>query len=300
MRLPRRSIVVLVFAGLVSVATATRAADEEDKPLPPEDVTLKTRDGVNLVATYYPGDVKKGKNVVPVILLHSSKGTRGDLRPLALALQAAGHAVIAPDLRGHGDSTGGGGARRPADYLAMVTQDVETVKDFLIDRNNQGELNIEKLCLVGTEMGSVVALNFAARDWSWPVLATGKQGQDVKALVLISPEWSYRGLRINEAVTHPQVRSLLSMMIIAGEGSSKVAQEAKRLYAAFERYHPAPPPEEVSTKQSLWLRLLPTSLQDTQLVNEKSMLVDQIVVKFIELRLVNAPYPWSQRVSPVR
>ncbi len=239
--------------------------------------------------------------MVPVILLHSSKGARGDLRPLALALQAEGHAVIAPDLRGHGDSTAGvpASGQRTSDYQAMVTQDVEAVKNFLIDRNNAGELNIEKLCLVGLEMGSVVALNFAARDWSWPVLASGKQGQDVKALVLISPEWSYKGLRINDAVAQPQVRSALSLMIVAGGGNSKFANEAKRLYSAFERYHPAPPPEEVSEKQTLWLRLLPTTLQDAQLVNEKSMLVDRIVAKFIELRLVNVQIPWSLRKSPI-
>jgi hypothetical protein len=47
------------------------------------------------------------------------------------------------------------------------------------------------------------------------------------------------------------------------------------------------------------LRLLPTTLQDTQLLNEKSMLVDRIIAKFIELRLENAQIPWSLRKSPI-
>jgi pimeloyl-ACP methyl ester carboxylesterase len=281
------------------------AADDKkkDEPPPPKDVTIKTRDGVALLATYYASPSKSGHDVVPVILLHAARGSRGDFKALALLLQGEGHAVIAPDLRGHGDSTLAAGDRttglRGADYLAMVNQDTEAVKNFLIERNNDGELNIEKLCLVGLEMGSVVAVNFAARDWSWPRLATGKQGQDVKALVLVSPEWSHRGMRINEAIAHPAVRGTLSVMIIAGKGTSKVAQDARRLFSALEKYHPAPPPDEVAEKQTLWLRLPSTTLQGTQLLNEKSMRVDQMIVKFIEVRLASARIPWSERRTGV-
>ncbi len=240
---------------------------------------------------------------MPVILLHGAKGSRSEFNALALKLQQAGCGVIAPDLRGHGDSTTGSGAERttepkPADLAAMVAEDVEAVKNYLIGRNNEGELNIEKLCLVGVDMGSVVALNFAARDWSWPTLATGKQGQDVKGLVLVSPEWTYRGLRINDAVAHPLVRTEISVLIIAGKGSSKDVREARRLYSALERYHPAPPPGETD-KKMLWLRTPPTTLQGMTLVNEKRMLVDQMVEKFIELRLVDANIPWQERRSPL-
>ena len=40
----------------------------------------------------------------------------------------------------------------------MVTQDMRAVKDFLWQKNNAGELNIDKLCVVG------------ARRWGrrWP------------------------------------------------------------------------------------------------------------------------------------
>ncbi len=63
----------------------------------------------------------------------------------------------------------------------MIDQDLEACKSFLMDKNNAGELNINKLCVVGVEMGAVVAVDWAAWDWHWPRLATGKQGQDVKA-----------------------------------------------------------------------------------------------------------------------
>lgn len=276
--------------------------DEEDKPIEPKDVTITTRDGISLAATYYAS--KLGKDAVPVILLHGAKGRRGDFKSLALRLQEAGHAVIAPDLRGHGDSGSPRsgdrtGNLRPADLTAMVTQDIEAVKNYLIDRNNEGELNIEKLCLVGTEMGSVVALNFAARDWSWPPLATGKQGQDVKGLVLISPEWSYRGLRINDAVAHPRVRKDLSVIIVVGKRGSKQYADARRLFSTLERFRPTPPPEELAEKQTLWLRALPTSLQGADLLNEKRMGVPAMIEKFIEVRLVGTNIRWQERHGPL-
>jgi pimeloyl-ACP methyl ester carboxylesterase len=280
----------------------TLAEEEEDKPLPPAEITLRTRDGVALHATFYPS--KLGKEAVPVVLVHGEKGSGGDFKAFALELQKLGHAVIAPDLRGHGDSTltrAGDRAAvlKPDDLANMVSQDMEAVKSFLVARNNAGELNIEKLCLVGAEMGSVVAIDFAARDWSWPVLATGKQGQDVKALVLISPEWTHRGLTINEAIEHPQVRSLLSVIIFAGDRGSKERRDAERLHKALERFHPAPLANDVAGTQSLFLRTFPTSLQGTQLLNESRLGVRQMVEKFIELRLVDVPIPWRERKSPL-
>jgi pimeloyl-ACP methyl ester carboxylesterase len=286
----------LLLLLLSNAAVDARAADE-DKPTPPDQVTLRTGDNVALQATYYPS--KLGKKAAAIVLLHASKGNRGDFEELSLKLQQAGHAVLAPDLRGHGDSDHSTGTLRAADYEAMINEDLEAVKRFLIVKNNAGELNIERLGVVGVEMGAVVALNWAALDWSWPMLNTGKQGQDVKAMVLVSPEWSFKGLRINEAVVDPQVRSEIALMVVAGRGSGKSLQEARRLYSAFEKYHPQPPANEAAEKQTLWLRTPQTTLQGTRLLNEKSLHVDQMILKFVELRLVKPPIPWDERRNPL-
>jgi pimeloyl-ACP methyl ester carboxylesterase len=290
----RRVVGPLAVAAWLFVAGSLGAAEEEKKIPPPEEVTLNTKDGVKLAATYYPSRV--GKNAVPVILLHASKGSRTDFEELALKLQRADHAVIAADLRGHGANRSVG--LRTEDYPAMVFEDLEAIKRFLLVKNNAAELNIEKLCLVGVELGAVVAVNWAAHDWSWPMLATGKQGQDVKALVLISPEWAYKGLRLQEPLQQPNVRSDLSIMIVAGEGNGKSLKEAKRLFTVLERFHPIPPTDEGADKQTLWLRTPATSLQGTRLLNEKSMRVDQMILKFIELRLVRQPIEWVERRNP--
>ena len=64
---------------------------------------LQTSDGLELTLTYYRGT--KGKQTIPVVLLHGWKQSRNDYKDLAPALQAQGYAVIVPDLRGHGEST---------------------------------------------------------------------------------------------------------------------------------------------------------------------------------------------------
>ncbi|MEX0979005.1 MAG: alpha/beta fold hydrolase [Pirellulales bacterium] len=297
--MPRAVALLLATTALaLGVQNAAAQDKKKDEPLPPVAVALKTSDGVALAATYYPS--RLGKDAAVVILVHAYEGNRSDFEVLSLALQRAGHAVIAPDLRGHGESTGASGEVRATDFDAMVRRDLEAVKRFLIEKNNAGELNIERLGMVGVEMGALIAINWAALDWSWPMLATGKQGQDVKALAVISPEWIYKGLKITEVMANPHVRSDLSFLIVTGERNPKLLQAAKRLHNALSRYHPKPPPQEADEKQTLWLKTPRTSLQGTKLMNERGLEVDQMILAFIELRLVNPPLAWNFRKSPLK
>ena len=279
-----------------SAAEAAASAREKDRkePLPPEDVSLKTTDGKTLTATYYPS--RSGKDAAAVILLHAYGGNRATLDTLARKLQQAGSAVIAPDLRGHGDSMLGIRNLHPDDYAAMVGRDLESVKGFLMKRNNEGELNVERLGIVGVEMSASLALNWAALDWSWPELPTGKQGQDVKAVALVSPEWSFKGLRISDAVVDPAVRSEIAFLIITGGRNSRMQGEAKRLYNALAKYHDVSLPTE---KQTLFLKTPATSLQGMALLDEKSFDVQQMIVEFVTLRLVDPTMAWQMRKSPL-
>ncbi len=212
-----------------------RGAEDDEIP-EPEELVLKTNDSLLLHATFFPGT--HDKESVPIILLHGFKRDRHDFDSLALYLQKQGHAIIAPDLRGHGESKEfrrGPGERndkieaaslRQADFAAMIGSDVEAVKAFLKEKNNEGDLNIDKLCVVGvSEMGCLVAAGFSQHDWAWPPLSTGKQGQDVKGLVLISPEANFRGLHMADAVSDPEIRSQLAVLLIAGNRRSKFKQE---------------------------------------------------------------------------
>ena len=90
-------------AGHARRVRAAQPPQEKEKLPPKQEVTLVTEDEVQLKATFWPGT--EGKENVPVILLHAFRGSRQDFNVLAEFLQGKGCAVIAPDLRGHGDST---------------------------------------------------------------------------------------------------------------------------------------------------------------------------------------------------
>ncbi|MCE9545980.1 MAG: alpha/beta hydrolase [Planctomycetia bacterium] len=288
---------------------AAKADPEEEEPPPdPAAVSLDTKDGMALKATFYGSN--KGKKAVPVIILHEWNGSREAYKDLALYLQSKGCAVLVPDLRGHGESTQfhpGGQERavtlvankvKKAEIQSMVTEDLEAIKRFLMTKNNAGELNIEKLCVVGSEMGAVVAANWAVLDWSWPKLPTYKQGQDVKALVLISPEWAVRGMGLSTTLDNSKLQQELSMMILVGGKDRKAQQGAERINGAIKRFHPEPSAKEAREKKTLFFLSLPTSLQGAKLVNQPEMKANQLIAGFIEARLASKPFEWTERKRP--
>jgi hypothetical protein len=287
-----------------------------------EDLVLHTRDGLQLALTYCPSAASeelqqgKGKKTIPIVLLHGLKQTRNDYRDLAHALQKLGYAVIVPDLRGHGESTRRKGDIRddildpakmaPSQFSAMVTQDMKAVKDFLWQKNNARELNIDKLCVVGAEMGASVALNFAFLDVvdqeRNPVPRPDyKVGCFVKALVLISPELSFRGLPTRKAASYPPVQRDISVMIVVGKKEAKTLSEARRIHGIFAKSHPEPVGDDKLDKQTLIINELPTALQGTKLLDPKFKLPEAIAA-FVERRLVKTEaakdWTWRERKFP--
>lgn len=302
----------VAYAGLTAVvlspawawAQAAPATTSSSKKLPAvQEVQLTTRDGVELGATFFPST--KGKEAVPVILVPALKGSQTDYKDLAEYLQAQGHAVLAVDLRGQGASKKikNGGAdlnletMTAEQYYRMVNTDMERFKAFLMEKNNAGELNIEMLCVVGAEMGAIVAMEWARMDWSWPVLATGKQGQDVKAVVLISPVMSVKYLKLAQVLSFQPVMRNLSVLILVGKQDSKAVREATRLQSSFKKFHPDVPDEEKAERQDLFFGRLDTALQGSKLLMAKGLKVEKMVDQFITYRLVNKAkeYPWKER-----
>ncbi len=286
-------------------------AEEIPAPVELKGQELLTRDGVLLRATFYPSN--RGKEAVPVILLHGWKGNRSEFAGLARGLQKLGHAVLVPDLRGHGESTGLAYEDRRkldsaqisrTDVANMIRRDMEKFKSFLVQKNNAGELNLEKLCIVGSEMGAVVALNWAVWDWHWPVYPDFKQGQYVKALVLISPPWSFKGVDVSEALNFPAIRGTapvtISVQIIYGANDRKVAAEAERMARLLQQHRPQYETEEdIRDKQDFFVRpVAKTSLQGTKLLNEREpALFQQVfpaIAAFIHFRLENKDFPWHE------
>lgn len=289
----KRAVGPLAVALLLTLAAVPARGQEGDEIPPPEDVPLQTKDGVQLGATFYPGT--KGKETVPILMLHSYKGSRIEFHELALALQEAGHAVLVPDLRGHGESTMNvAGQKLEAERMnklqfAAILNDVEACKQFLMERNNLGQLNIDKLTLIGADLGALVAVNFAALDWSWPPLAVGKQGQDVKALILLSPPRNVKGFTLNAGLEARAVQREISILLVTGR---KEQAEATRLEKALLAARAS------LDDKGIYLAKFPTSLEGTKLLGERDLKLTPYIAQFIEKVVVPKPYPWKNRGLP--
>ena len=197
----------------------SKGEPKEEPPPAPENFFLRTKDGWNIFCTFYgpKKGVRSGKLVVPIIMLHGWGGQGSEYAELATVLQSWGFASIVPDLRGHGRSVSVV-RRKPngeeedkvvktddltAPDMDGMVNDVEALKKVLVDKNNKAELNIEMLTVVAAEVGTIVAMNWAALDWSWPVMPSFKQGQDVKALVLLTPQQTFKRMNANTALNSP-------------------------------------------------------------------------------------------------
>ncbi len=145
-------------------------------------VSFVAPDGQRIAADYYaPPPAEKG-DAPMVILLHMYRSDRAAWAPLVGPLHEAGFAVLALDLRGHGESattaTRDKVEQRDPQVFREMQNDVLAAYDWLAA---QPGVDRARFALVGASVGCSIALQYAARDRS------------VDALVCLSPGLSYLG-----------------------------------------------------------------------------------------------------------
>jgi dienelactone hydrolase len=164
-------------------------------------LTVTTADGVTLAGAFYP----PASGPTPgVLLLHMLGRQKEDWIHFATRLQEAGYAVLALDLRGHGDS---GGA---VDWAAS-SDDVRRAWAMLAA---QPEVDPARTAIVGASIGGNLALAAAVDE------------PQVQAVVLLSPGLDYQGVRTEEAMVAYGERPVL---IVASEDDSYAAESAQTL-----------------------------------------------------------------------
>ena len=264
-----------------------------------------TSDGIQLYGTYYPSSV--GKEAVPIMIIQDLDEDRKTLHPLALALQGQGCAVVTLDVRGQGDSNKsikklpgkndviekpiGKLLMNKENLRKMVEIDIETFKRFLNRQNNDGRLNVKKLCLIGVGgSGCALATAYATLDCSW---ASQGQGGDVRALALVSPRLK-SGLA---SMPSPLPRNLsnLAVYIWYGEEDLKVAKEGDAIVKMFKLQRPGDDKKEVIDRL-LYDVKIKTRLQGLKLITAENSIVERHLKKFIEIKLQKKDFPaWSSK-----
>ena len=306
------------FSGIAAAqGTKTKAGPADKLPDEPQNVRLTTKDQFPLHITYYKS--LRGKEAPVAVLVHQEGGNRfvwqGKAVGLAERLQREGFAVVTVDLRHHGESktapggnanqdTGrkaapgkkGGSELRPGEYEAMVTYDMATVKGFIYDEHQAGNLNMNKMGIVAAEMGAVIAVRFAVNDWleephSDAPPGSGfetPRGQDVRALVLISPVASVPGIVMAQALQGLRPFPV-AMSFNVSTGDTKDKGETKKLYtaaAAFDKEH----------KRIFLQDKYPGKLRGTDMLNAKIGLEEHIIL-FLNDNVMKVDSPWRDRQS---
>ncbi len=257
-----RWLALLACCGLFA-ASPVVAQEKQEKP---EDKAIPSlADGWPLKLTYYKST--EGKEAAVVLLMHMKGESRlvwsapSPTAPKGFAeqLHSKGFAVIAVDLRKHGQSkpgadaddpkkaapadkdktkkAAGGSDLKPADYQLMV-RDMDSIKRFIYEEHLKGNLNMRKMAIVAPGMSAAIGITFAAADWQKPPhddasTPAGRtpRGQDVQAMVFLSPETTLPLVPAHLVV--PQFKAIgapMAALILVGKTDPQDKDQAKNLF----------------------------------------------------------------------
>jgi pimeloyl-ACP methyl ester carboxylesterase len=122
----------------------------------------------------------------------------------ATAAQEAGYAIVALDLRGHGESSG-------SQNFEAMDQDVEAALAWMLNRM---EIAPDRIGLAGASIGANLALRAAGRH------------PEIKSAALLSPGLDYRGIMALEGLAAYGQRPVI---IVAAERDTYAADSARTI-----------------------------------------------------------------------
>jgi dienelactone hydrolase len=186
-------------------------------PAGAKGVRITTSDGWQLAAWYWPPKASKAK-APGVVLLHQRGSNKASWQVLTPKLLAEGYAVLAIDLRGHGETLNPQGRSVPllmlreADYQAMLN-DVAAACAYIAQ---QPAVNGERLAVIGASIGANLAIMYAGTD------------PNVRTAICLSPGLDYYGLKPADYLAAYGKRALY---LIAATGDKYASDSCEKLAA---------------------------------------------------------------------
>ncbi len=181
-----------------------------------EKIEFKTSDGWVIVGSYLAPPTKPA----PVlILLHMYGRTRYTWRTVAKTWNEMGFAVLAIDLRGHGESTTRDGKsltyrQFTAKEFAAMENDVKGAIDFLLQEKG-GDIDKDRIFVIGASIGANTALRAGCID------------ERIRAIVLLSPGFAYH-VPISEDLM--KCYGERPVLFIAAKGDAEAYVTCEKLY----------------------------------------------------------------------
>jgi hypothetical protein len=169
---------------------------------------------------------------------------------------------------------------------SAVRGDIEAVRNWIKRKSDDGELDINRLCVVGSGAGAILGAMWTAADWAWPPIATGPQGRQVRAVVLVSPVWATKGISFSTAMASDTLKHDMPLMVLGGGND----RDAERLFEQLRRQrpagwfeqHPGKPPEKspklrkISDANLVFIELDSTLSADKLLTDAAATAADRI------------------------
>ena len=277
---------------------------------------LTTRDGWPIEITYFRSNAEDRKESPVVVLLHRLDPVRGSRliwkNGFAKRLQQQRYAVVTVDLRKHGKSNregnndsagkmrgrkGNHGGLRPLDYFRMITEDLETVKTFILSEHHKEQLNVRKMAIIATEESAPIALNFSWNDWLKIPYDDGAtfetrtpKGQDIRAIILLSPVEN-----LPRTPSRPALASLrnpewdIAFLIINGAQDKLDRGNSQRIYKKL--IGKGKNQDRVYFKEYENLKLRGTDMLG------KKINIEKIMLGFLSKHLQGLPDTWQRRRS---
>lgn len=169
-----------------------------------KNVTIEAADGLLLHATYSaPGGVSPFPGVILLHMLGSDRQVWQEVG-LTEALLAEGYAVLALDMRGHGESGSSREWEKMDDDVLRVWQYFTELEDV-----NEG-----RTAVIGASIGSNLALRAGASEPA------------IKTVALLSPGLDYRRVTTDDAIVQYGGRPIL---IVASEEDVYAADSSRTL-----------------------------------------------------------------------
>jgi len=212
------AVIVFISSG-ISLAGAEEkthtqpSKTEPVKKLPTRKVTFSTEDEIAIVGSYTrPKGKKKDEKAPMVILLHMYNSNRWAYDPLLPHLHDAGFAVLAIDMRGHGESVGPE-EKKLADSVSRRDSKLFMAAAY-VWLAGRPEVDPARFVLVGASVGCSVALDYAGRDRS------------VDGVVCMTPGTSYLGI---DSVRDARKYGKRPILLLAGESERAAADQLAKL-----------------------------------------------------------------------
>jgi len=201
---------IYVLAGgillVVLILVAVYVRQNGVPTIAPRTVGLTTQDGLSLKTSFYPA---KGTELPApaLLLLPMAYSDRRAWHDFAQNAQGAGYAVLALDLRGHGDSAG------EKVFDTAMDLDVDAALMWLMARP---DVDSERVGIAGASVGANLALRAGAR---YP---------EIESVALLSPGMQLWDIGIQEAIVDYGKRAVL---IIVSEEDAYPAGSCQQLDA---------------------------------------------------------------------